>query len=220
MEEGLITFQKFRDPDIAHDIAEKLKKAGMYFIVENDDKFFDATFANNPMNKETRIKLLSKDFNRANEILDAYYKDQLQHVPEDYYLFEFTNKELFEILSKPDEWGNFDYTLAQEILKQRGENIVPEELVWLKTKRINELAKADKADLYLLIIGYISAFLGGIFGILTGAILVNSKRTLPNGFVTYMYAERDRRHGKIMTAIGIVVLIASLISLYKSGVFR
>ena len=139
MQEELLTFQKFKDIDIANDIAEKLKVANIHFEIEDDEKFFDPTFAKNPMQNEIRIKLKSIDFLKANEVLDDYYKSQTDNIDKDYYLFSFTDQELLEILTKADEWGRLDNQLAQKILKERGKEINPEELEILTNKRINEL---------------------------------------------------------------------------------
>ncbi len=49
-------------------------------------------------------------FTRAHAVLEAFYEKQLQEVDPDYYLFAFTDAELLDILSKPDEWGHFDYS--------------------------------------------------------------------------------------------------------------
>jgi hypothetical protein len=58
--------------------------------------------------------------------------------------------------------------------------------------------------------GYISAFLGGVIGIAIGLNLWTMKKTLPNGERVYVYNENDRNHGKIMTVVGIIVLLCSV----------
>lgn len=211
MPEELLTFKRFKDPDIANDIAEKLKSAKIYFEIENDDKFFDATFANNPMAKETRIKLKPTDFIKAEEALEKYYQTQLINIDRRYYLFGFSNKELFEILEKPDEWGDLDYQLSKRILIERGENLQQTELDYLKEKRIKELSKPEKSSTRLILAGYVSAIFGGIFGIIIGRILANTKTTLPNGKIIYTYTDSDRSHGNTISIIGIAVIAASLL---------
>ncbi len=211
MPEELLTFKRFKDPDIANDIAEKLKFAKIYFEVENDDKFFDPTYANNPMSKETRIKLNPNDFIKANEALETYYQTQLNSIDKSYYLFDFTNKELFEILEKPDEWGDLDYQLSKNILIERGENLQQTELDYLKEKRIKELSRPEKSSKRLILAGYVSAIFGGLFGIIIGRILANTKTTLPNGKLIYTYTDSDRNHGNIISIIGFAVLVAGLL---------
>ncbi len=211
MTEELLTFKRFKDPDIANDIAEKLKSSNVYYEIENDDKFFDATFANNPMAKETRIKLKASDFIKADEALETYYQTQLTNIDRSYYLFDFTNKELFEILEKPDEWGDLDYQLSKRILIERGENLQQTELNYLKERRIKELSKPEKSSRRLILAGYASAIFGGLFGIIIGRILANTKTTLPNGKLIYTYTDSDRSHGNTISIIGFAVLAAGLL---------
>lgn len=42
-----LTFQKFNDPGLALQIAELLKQNGINCLLEDNQKFFDPSFANN-----------------------------------------------------------------------------------------------------------------------------------------------------------------------------
>jgi hypothetical protein len=210
MAEELLTFQRFKDAEVANDIAQKLKDANVFFEIENDEKFFDPTFAKNPMQNEIRIKLKSTDFSKANKVLDEYYKSQTKNIDKDYYLFEFSDRELLDILAKPDEWGNLDYQLAQKILKDRGREIKIADLEILKVKRISELKRPEKSQNWLILIGYVSSLFGGFIGIIIGLILTTSKRTLPNGEIVYTYCDSDRKHGRVISGIGLVIFTSAI----------
>jgi hypothetical protein len=217
--EELVTYKKFKDADIANDIAEKLKLAGIYFEIQNENNFFDPTFANNPMNNDIRLKLSSQDFLKADTVLENYYQNLLYKVKEDHYLFSFTNIELFEIMQKPDEWGDLDYQLAQKILKDRGHEVSQTELETLKETRINVLSKPEKSQIALVFIGYALNIFGGLFLILNlkfrfiwfpiatilGAIISQTKKTLPTGEVVYSFNARDRKHGNVIVVMGILL---------------
>ncbi len=232
MAEELLTFQKIKDPEVAKDLGEKLTEAGIYFETETEDKFFDPSFSGDTIKKEINIKIRSSDFGKANKVMDEYYKLQVEHVGRDYYLFDFSDEELKEILAKSDEWGHLDYQLAQFILKERGKDINPEMLESLKQRRKKELSRPEKSQHWLAIWGYfavaISPFfnnmprLAGLFlAIFIGWILSNGKRTLPDGEVVYMYGQSDRLQGKIIMVVGILLLIAFYIfSLYRSGILN
>jgi len=206
-----LTFQKFKDPDIANDIAEKLKGAGVIYKMENDDKFFDPTFSSDPLQRETRIKLKPGDFSKANKILGDYYQSLLSDIDKDYYLFDFSDKELYEILAKPDEWGPLDYQLAQQILKDRGLGFKPEELESLNKKRIHELSRPEKSNHWMILAGYVCSFSLAFVGVGIGLALINSKKTLPDGRVVYTYTEADRNNGYLITSIGIGMIILAFI---------
>src|SRR6185312_4154263 len=100
MTESFLTFKKFNDIELAKEIANRLTQNNIEFLLEDNQNFFDPTFANNTFDPNISIKIKSKDFIKANEALEEYYKDSLSSVDNDYYLFGFTDDELFEIISK------------------------------------------------------------------------------------------------------------------------
>lgn len=207
MTDTFLTFQKFNDIELAKEIAERLKQNDIEFLLEDNRKFFDPSFANNTFEPDISIKLRPADFAKAHKSLEAYYQKYLDNVDKDYYLFAFSDEELVEIISKPDEWGHFDYQLAQKILRDRGKEIKPEAADLLKTQRIRELAKPGTTDKYWIYFGYFSAIFGGLFGLIIGGTLAYFKKTLPNGETVYAYREEDRNHGIRILLISVVSLI-------------
>ena len=77
----------------------------------------------------------AENFAKADEVLNDFYKDQLDAIDKDYYLFGLSDKELEEVVTKPDEWGRLNYQLAQKILKDRGREITPQKAELLKEKQ-------------------------------------------------------------------------------------
>lgn len=212
MTETYLTFQKFNDIELANEIAGRLKQNDIEcFVQDNQGKFFDPSFANNSVEPDIAIKLKPDDFIKANKALEDYYKKQLDTVDKDYYLFEFSDNELTEIISKPDEWGNFDYQLAQKILKDRGKEIKPDTVQNLKTQRIDELSTPEKASKRLIIAGYFFVFFGVVVGIIIGWSLYNSKKTLPNGQRVFVYRNEDRMQGRRIFLMGTIVLVLIII---------
>jgi hypothetical protein len=215
MTNTFLTFQKFNDIGVANEIAERLKQSNITYLLEDNKEFFDPSFANNTIEPDISIKIKSGDFSKAQIALEDYYKTQLDNVDKDYYLLTFTDEELIEIITKPDEWGHFDYQLAQKLLRDRGKEVKPEVINLLKVQRIKELAKPDTSHRYWIYAGYISAIIGGLFGIIIGWTLAYFKKTLPNGERVYAYRENERNHGTRMLLISIVSLIIwSLARLY------
>src|SRR5918993_2096184 len=139
MTDAYVTFKTFNDKETAEDFADVLKQASVDFFIEEDALVFDPSYANNPLNKDYAIKVKQAQFKAAEKAYDRYFEGMLDKVPDDYYLFSFTDDELKEILAKPDEWGSFDYQLSQKILKQRGIIISPEEKQALKSERYKAL---------------------------------------------------------------------------------
>jgi hypothetical protein len=207
MTDKYLTFQKFNDLGLANTIAERLKQNGIDYLLENNQKIFDPSFANNTVDADISLKIKPGDFSNAHQTLENFYKDQLGAVDPGYYLFEFTDGELMEIISKPDEWGHFDYQLAQKILKDRGKEIKKEDINLLNAKRIEDLAKPERTENYWIYLGYLTAIFGGIFGILLGSCLVYFRKTLPDGKRVYAYSDAVRRQGRIIFVLSIISFI-------------
>lgn len=204
--ENFLTYQKFINKDAAIELAEILKSNNINYLIEDHSAPFEPTFVNNELTKEYRIKILQKDFSKADSLLLKISMTEIENVDEDHYLFEFSDEELMEILSKSDEWSKFDYLLAQKILKHRGHEVNDKLLQSLRKQRIEELAKPGDNQNAWIIVGYISALLGGLLGIFIGWHLLSHKKTLPNGERVYGYSVGDRKHGKRILILGFVFL--------------
>jgi len=119
MNEEYLRFKLFTDKTTAEDFAEVLKQNAIDYKIEEDSLVFDASFANHPLARDYVIAIKQSDFKNASNAYDEYFAKQLNDVPADYYLLQFSDDELLDILARPDEWGAFDYQLATELLKKR-----------------------------------------------------------------------------------------------------
>lgn len=125
--------------------------------------------------------------------------DHVEGIDPNHYLLQFTDEELIDVLAKRDEWHADDFLLAREILNQRGFNITDKDIAILTRNRMDILRKPEQpSQTTWIIIGYVSAFLGGLLGIFIGWHLASQKKTLPNGERIYEYNAEDRQHAKII----------------------
>jgi hypothetical protein len=205
-----VTFEKFNDQYMALELANLLRENHIEFEQENIPLQLDTTFGNNELNKEFKIKLKKEDFEKVDSLLQEISRKQIENVDSSYYLFDFTDKELLEIITKRDEWGSFDYVLAQKILKDRGKEITQEVVDLLKENRIKELAKPAENQTAWITSGYVFAILGGLLGFFISWHLINHKKTLPNGDIVYGFSEKDRKHGKIIFILSIIFIIPAI----------
>jgi len=210
MTETYLTFQKFNDIELANEIAKRLKLYDIPYLIEDNKKFLESALSNYN-EPDISIKLKPEDFSKADRALEFYYEEQLQYVDKDYYLFEFTDEELIEIISKPDEWGHFDYQLAKKILKDRGKEINPAVAELLRTQRNKELAKPIAVHRSWIFTGYFTAIFLSIIGIAIGWTLSYHKKTLPDGHRVFAYTEKDRDHGTRILLIAIISLIVFVV---------
>ena len=195
----LLTFQQFNDIALARVISERLAEAGIEYEIESQNPHLDPLIIGNSPDSSIDLKIPAQDFIRARAVLEAYYEEQLQDVDPDYYLLNFTDQELLEILARPDEWGPFDYVLARKLLIQRGHPITKEFTDELKAKRLRDLAEFE--DTGTSVTSPI-----GLGGMVSGYIVATKKKTLPDGSQVPAYSPNVRKRGWIFFTIGAIVL--------------
>lgn len=205
MKEDYLMFRKFPDLTLAIELKELLDQNGIESILADNIPPVDVTFSGNTLQNEFEVKIKPSDFKKAEEILEKNAENLIDQIDRDYYLFGFTDEELYEILLKSDEWNAFDYTLAQKILEQRGKSVDKALLNSLKNERLHDLAKPEENQRPWIIAGYIFSLLGGLLGLIIGYFLWTAKKTLPNGQKVYSYAPNDRKHGKYIFYIGLII---------------
>jgi hypothetical protein len=208
---NLATFKIFNDRETAEDFVEVLGAENISYFIEEDALSFDPSYANNPLNKDYAVKIAAADFENATRAYENYFNALVNKADPDYYLFKFSDEELLDIIAKPDEWGSFDYTLAQNILKQRGIKISQEEKEQFKADRLIELAVPATEKRSMIVGYYVASVLFFPVGIIIGWIWGYSKKQLPNGEKIHAYDANTQMHGRRLFVIGIVLLVVSVL---------
>ena len=211
MPEETSIFKKFPSLEQASDLKKLLENNGIESVLADNIPPVDVTFAGNTLEHQYEIRIKQSDFIKAEKILEQEAENLITQIDKDYYLFDFSNEELYDILLKSDEWNEFDYSLAQKLLKQRGKSIDKDLLNSLKKQRLEQLSKPEGSQKAWIMAGYIFAILGGLLGILIGYFLWTAKKTLPNGHKVYSYSEKDRKQGKIIFIIALIIFPIALL---------
>ena len=204
--EQYFTIQIFGDRDSASELAGLLDEHRIASFVD-DTGNFDPIFSNSELGKEYRVKVNRDDFNKANELLLQLASEQINRVEKDYYLFQFTDDELIEVVVKSDEWSKLDYLLALKLLKERGKEINQDLAASLRKQRFADLRKPEESHKAWIAAGYVIALMGGILGIFIGWHLASHKKTLPNGDSVYGYSASDREHGNRIFFLSIISMV-------------
>lgn len=205
--EELSTYQKFIYKDNALEVIELLKENQIDYKLEDNSSRLDSSFGGDDNTAEFLLKIRKIDFNKVEELEEELFKSSLEKVDEDYFLYEYLDEDLVEIVIKKEEWNKFDYLLAQKILKQRGKEVNPELLNVINKQRIKDLSVQEASPKWLIYSGYVFAILGGYIGFFIGLYIMKFKRALPNGDKIYVYNLEDRKQGQnvlICSIIGIV----------------
>lgn len=205
MIEKFNVFRSFPTLAQAQELEVLLNENNISTVLRDNIPPVDVTFSGSTLLNQYEVKISPLDFEKAEFILEGEAENLLDKIDKEYYLFSFTNDELYEILIKSDEWNPFDYKLAQKLLINRGEKVDAKMLNSLKKERLKGLAKPEENQKSWIIAGYLFSFLGGGVGIIIGYSLWSSKKTLPNGERIYSYKSVDRTHGKNIFIIGLIV---------------
>jgi hypothetical protein len=205
MIENFTVFRNFPTLVQAKELEILLNKNDINTVLGDNIAPVDVTFSGSTLQNQYEVKISSLDFEKAESILEKDIENMLDEIDKDYYLISFTDDELYEVLVKSDEWSSFDYKLAQKLLINRGQKVDTEMLDSLKKERLKILAKPEENQKYWIIAGYLFSVLGGGIGIIIGYSLWTSKKTLPNGERIYSYKIEDRKSGRNIFIIGLIV---------------
>ena len=207
MKDEFIVFRKFNDKDLALELGKLITEKKIDNLVEDVSIKFDPILSNNEFGKEYCVKLKKIDFERVEQILGEKAEKEITEIVNDYYLLSFSNDELIDVISKSDEWNDFDVSLSKKLLKERGNEITEEKINEIKRQRILELSKPEKGQNIYIIIGYLFSLFGGLISIFIGWHLMTFKKTLPNGTKLYAYSENDRKHGNRILILSIIFFV-------------
>jgi len=207
-ESSFIPFRRFDDMVIAKEFLATLEEMSIDYKIEEYAKETGVSFYNQS-EKEILVKLHQTDFETAHNIVPN--ENVSDEISADHYLYDFTDEELIDVLVKPHEWGEIDRLFAPKILIQRGYDLSKLDIEQKKETHIQSLAQPQKESTLLLILGYLTAIGGGIFGLMIGWGLDNAKTTLPNGKQIYTYTEKSRKHGTRIYKLSVIMITAYIL---------
>jgi hypothetical protein len=206
-----VTYKKFKSSQEALYLLSFLVAHKIEYRMEDIPQAIDLPSGGAELEDKVEVKLKPEDFEVVDKLLSNEAIQDIDEVDKDYYLFEFSDEELTDIVINFDEWSTSDYNLAQKILKERGKEIPKEKVDEYREKKLELLRKPVAGSKGWLVVGYIFAVLGGIIGIFMGWSIITSRKTLPNGEVLFVYDTQTRKYGKYMFYIGVIGFVVSLL---------
>lgn len=209
---SFLIYKSFATEEEAIELGSLLTENGIQNEVHRDTEYADELFIGTVFKTPFHLKVSENDFERVNALLSVETIKNLEEAGKDHYLYEFTNDELVEILRKKDEWSEFDFELAQKILKERGIKIGAEKIEEFSSIRKEELkAGMENENQSWIITGYIFSVITGIIGVIIGTYFYTQKKTEKDGKRVYVHSETNRRHGRRMIIIGLIMFIVAVI---------
>lgn len=211
MEEQYVAYRKFLTEEEAEPMAELFKLHNIKYTLEKFKPMLGYPYVfSRPEGVE--LKISPEQFQAADKLLEEEAAKVISQLPSDYYLFSFSDDELYEVLEKPFDWTEEDTLLAQHLLSERGQPVSAEDIYKMKQECLEELRKPNKAETGMVTIGFAAAFMGGIVGVIIGYIVNSGKKALPNGEQVYTYDAKTRENGRLMFYTGIIMLIVEVIA--------
>lgn len=209
----LVTVKTFMHLHEAELHVSILKENDIPYEVETIQPYTTTYVAAGPSVAEFIIKVPIEFEDRAVTLLY-----QLTETPQDsteHYLYSFSNVELRDVISKPDEWNELDVQLAMKILNERGEKWTQEDILSYQEIRIAELSKGKPVSTKRLLLYMIIGFVFPYFTFLIGLIIKNSKQPIIQNKKVYIYDEISRERATLLIAFGLIGIIISLVLLLK-----
>ncbi len=194
----------------AHEIKELLEKEGIPSKVTEARSGLAPIFVGSELTNKFELLIDESNAEAANSLFLSWAKSSLSDIPEDYYLFQFNDDELKKVLTEVSEWSELDVLLAEQILRDRNVAINETQIKQNQEERIEELKKPESGQEVWIVLGYITAILGGLFGAMLGYALWQAKKRLPDGRKVFAYDTSVRTHGQIIFFISISVLLSIL----------
>ena len=211
------TIRKFFSYEEAQSFAELLTRHGIACEVKKFRPLVDTIIAGDDQEHTFNVLIAPADFSKANTLLDGIVAEKLNELPDDYYLYQFSNDELKDLLSKADEWSNQDVQLARKLLNERGAGLSDEAVGDLKTKRYAELATPATIDNLTLIAIYFLAVFFSPISLFLSLFYLNTKTTLPDGNKVFGYDEKCRNHAKATLTISALMMVLLVVSIAVKG---
>lgn len=211
MRAEFIKYRDFFESETAAEFALVLRDHGIEYRVEEFNDSLGAPYGERPLSFVTTIMIRKADFSKVDDVVAEEAKAVAQEIDRSHYLYTFSNEELFEVISKPDEWNAVDYQLAKTILRQRGVMVDDVTFDNLKARRLEDLSRPEPDQTNWVKAGYIMALAGGIVGLFIGWHLMTYKKVLPNGDKVYGYRKHDRSHGRWIFIVGLIMFPIALL---------
>ncbi|WP_306643080.1 hypothetical protein [Sanyastnella coralliicola] len=198
MNKALIRIYQNREQ--ATELAKQLIDDGVNAYVADNSGAVDLTFSNSKINEEFQVLVDGHQYVDAMNFLVERAEKELHHIPEDHYLYSFTDEEIMDVLRDFDEWNEVDIALSSKIAKDRN---LP----------ITSMVIDDKKDsvepndqIGIIVIAYILLLIAPIVSAIIGWILAYYKKQDKQGSLYYVYSERAQKQGKIVMWLGIIFL--------------
>jgi hypothetical protein len=165
-----------------------------------------------PIEDRYSVQISPADFDSADGILEAIADKETETVDYNYYLLDFTNEELKEVVAESEKWNKYDYVLAKKLLNERGDPVSDLEAKGLKEEYQMVKRRSKKIMQWLVWPGYIGAIAVGVIGIVIGNYIMRKKANRSDGKIVNFFDQTDQAKGREIMVIGMICLLIELVT--------
>ena len=219
MNKHYLVFRQYMELEEAANTLKVLEEKRIPGEIKFIEAQLDPLFTGNNLRPKYELKIDPAHFEQAEHILDELAEKELENheIPADYYLYSFSNEELFDVLIKPHEWNPFDLALAKSILKSRKVELNLQHIEEQKQEQLDKLYEPERPKSTWIYFGYFFSVAGGFLGLIMGTHYAFSKKVMPDGSKVYTYDELTRKDGKLMLIISAIIFpLATLIRVWAN----
>lgn len=192
-----LPYAKFQTAEDALQLINLLKTAQIPYQFEHLVNQLDDLIIGYSLDPMFEIRVESSKFEQVNDLLQKVATVGADDTSR-YYLYDFTEEELKNVINNDEEWNAFDQGLARSILEKR-------ESVSLDTSiNFNKTYKPQSLPAPTIILGYLLSIT--IIGVLFGLSIRQNKKVLSDGHKVYTYDNNTRLHGSYMILVALFAL--------------
>jgi len=137
-----IEFQRYQDLSSATELIDILDENEIPYQVDDSSAHFDLTASSiSPLDQHVIIKIREEDFEKVNGLFTTDKKQPINNSSDDHYLYSFSDNDIIDVIVNPEEWTDFEVTLAKQISKQRGLKPTAEFVKSTRKEKIEEEKK-------------------------------------------------------------------------------
>ncbi|MBO9635310.1 MAG: hypothetical protein J7578_19520 [Chitinophagaceae bacterium] len=197
-----LTYSKFHTKEETEEFAAFLDKNNIIFDIEQTTRTLDNVYIGEDPDPRFLVKVMPEQFDQVDKLMEERTQEELNHVNPSYYLFHFSNCELRDVLSDPEEWNYFDQLLAKKLLKERGE----EEMKLPEPVMIHEMdtVKPSRLATGWVVAGYLMIPLMPFLSVIASVMLLFTNRPKKDGTKQYFYDGPTRAHALVILVLSVL----------------
>ena len=199
----LLTYARYYSEEDAEDVVKILKENKISYHLKHEKGLLDKIYIGDTVDPMYELKIDPDDFNTLNQLLQADAATHIESLPDNYYLLQFSDSELLQVVQHPNEWNAFDIGIATTLLSKKGVPIPTTSVLQPEQPFFTPIAISP----VILILEYAMSAVILFAGFIIGLSTLLAYKTLFNGKRVAMFNETAIKHAKIFIVLGIIRLL-------------